>query len=407
MGRGLHENLDSHPELQDLGKLVSEMSNMKTMMREMARSARVKQQEDICARNRRARDQVKHEHVMRNVAKQMDDQRDYLEGAAKRRHEKQQQKWRKEQLAEARRRREVRMRASPRRRRRAAPYFEPTPDAPTSAFMTEPPVDEPARASTTPTSASARASTAPAASTRAKPAKATPPETFSGGFVVPPRTCANCGRNFPSVMHFLMHDAAGCKKRRQRPATPPTPPTPPSPPTSEPAPEPAPPPYNGRKPWGFAKPREKQVPSRSKSPPPPAEKKAASHSKHPWSQPPKRPNAPAWNRREPPKRAASPPPRRRPTGFTFEGPRRDPPRRPPPPRPETSPRPEPSPTLYDVLGAARYASAGELRKRYRALALVNHPDRNDDDTTAAMMKINSAWDVLGDAAARKRYDASL
>ena len=38
MGRGLHENLDSHPELQDLGKLVSEMSNMKTMMREMARS---------------------------------------------------------------------------------------------------------------------------------------------------------------------------------------------------------------------------------------------------------------------------------------------------------------------------------------------------------------------------------
>ena len=227
-------------------------------------------------------------------------------------------------------------------------------------------------------------------------------ETFSGGFVVPPRTCANCGRKFPSVMHLLMHDAAGCKKRRARPATPPTPPTPPAAPEPAPAPAPAPPPSNGRKPWGFAGPRKKKASSRS---PPPSEKKASSRTRHPWeaSPPPKR--VPDPGKRVPPKRA--PPPPRRPTGFTFEGPRRrDPPKRPPPPLPEPSPRPVSSPkTLYEVLGASQYASAGELRKRYRALSLAHHPDRGGD--TTAMMKINSAWDVLGDAATRRRYDASL
>ena len=114
-------------------------------------------------------------------------------------------------------------------------------------------------------------------------------------------------------------------------------------------------------------------------------------------------------RAAPPKRAEAPPPRR-PTGFTFEGPkRRDPPKRPPPPLPEPSPRAVPSSpkTLYEVLGASQYATEGELRKRYRALALAHHPDRNDTDTTGTMMKINSAWDVLGDAGARRRYDASL
>ena len=136
-----------------------------------------------------------------------------------------------------------------------------------------------------------------------------------------------------------------------------------------------------------------------------SEKKASSRSKHPWeaSPPPKR--VPDPGKRVPPKRA--PPPPRRPTGFTFEGPRRrDPPKRPPPPLPEPSPRPVSSPkTLYEVLGASQYASAGELRKRYRALSLAHHPDRGGD--TTAMMKINSAWDVLGDAATRRRYDASL
>ena len=46
MGRSLGSPLDGHAALKDLGRIVSEMSNMKPMMREMARSARLKQQED-------------------------------------------------------------------------------------------------------------------------------------------------------------------------------------------------------------------------------------------------------------------------------------------------------------------------------------------------------------------------
>ena len=38
------------------------------------------------------------------------------------------------------------------------------------------------------------------------------PETFSGGFVVPPRTCANCGRKFPSVMHLSCTTRPAAKK---------------------------------------------------------------------------------------------------------------------------------------------------------------------------------------------------
>ena len=96
MGRSLGSPLDVHAALKDLGRIVSEMSNMKAMMREMARSARLKQQEDIIARNQRAREQVKHEFVMRNVAKQIDDQRAYLASQASKRHEQRQATWRRQ-----------------------------------------------------------------------------------------------------------------------------------------------------------------------------------------------------------------------------------------------------------------------------------------------------------------------
>ena len=46
--------------------------------------------QDIIARNQRAREQVKHEFVMRNVAKQIDDQREYLASQASKRHEQRQ-----------------------------------------------------------------------------------------------------------------------------------------------------------------------------------------------------------------------------------------------------------------------------------------------------------------------------
>ena len=65
-------------------------------------------------------------------------------------------------------------------------------------------------------------------------------------------------------------------------------------------------------------------------------------------------------------------------------------------------------TWYDVLGAAPEMGADELRKHYHARALQLHPDKNPGDAAAAsaFQRVQSAWSVLGDAAARAAYDAA-
>lgn len=61
---------------------------------------------------------------------------------------------------------------------------------------------------------------------------------------------------------------------------------------------------------------------------------------------------------------------------------------------------------YDVLGVARNASADELKKAYRKIALKNHPDRNpgDEEAVERFKEASEAFDVLGDDAKRSRYD---
>jgi len=65
-------------------------------------------------------------------------------------------------------------------------------------------------------------------------------------------------------------------------------------------------------------------------------------------------------------------------------------------------------TWYDVLGAAPEMGTDELRKHYHARALQLHPDKNPGDAAAAaaFQRVQSAWSVLGDAAARAAYDAA-
>lgn len=61
---------------------------------------------------------------------------------------------------------------------------------------------------------------------------------------------------------------------------------------------------------------------------------------------------------------------------------------------------------YKILGVSRSASADDIKKAYRKLAMKYHPDRNPGDKEAEdkFKDINEANEVLSDAKKRARYD---
>lgn len=62
---------------------------------------------------------------------------------------------------------------------------------------------------------------------------------------------------------------------------------------------------------------------------------------------------------------------------------------------------------YEALGVAKDASADDIKKAFRKLAVKYHPDRNQGDTAAEekFKEINEAYAVLSDPEKRKKYDA--
>jgi molecular chaperone DnaJ len=58
---------------------------------------------------------------------------------------------------------------------------------------------------------------------------------------------------------------------------------------------------------------------------------------------------------------------------------------------------------YDVLGVGKGASADEIKKAFRRLAIQHHPDKEGGDETK-FKEVNEAYEVLKDPSKRQRYD---
>ena len=61
---------------------------------------------------------------------------------------------------------------------------------------------------------------------------------------------------------------------------------------------------------------------------------------------------------------------------------------------------------YKLLGVAENASQDEIKKAYRKMSLLHHPDKNqgNPDAEAKFKNINEAYQVIGDETERKKHD---
>ena len=66
--------------------------------------------------------------------------------------------------------------------------------------------------------------------------------------------------------------------------------------------------------------------------------------------------------------------------------------------------------FYDILGVDKDATAREIRKAYKKLALQLHPDKLGPNATAeqeeAFIKLSEAYEVLSDPDRRASYDSN-
>lgn len=63
---------------------------------------------------------------------------------------------------------------------------------------------------------------------------------------------------------------------------------------------------------------------------------------------------------------------------------------------------------YKILGIAKDSDQIQIRKAFRQLALLHHPDKNknSEESKVKFMELVQAYEVLSDEKARERYDSN-
>jgi DnaJ family protein B protein 4 len=64
------------------------------------------------------------------------------------------------------------------------------------------------------------------------------------------------------------------------------------------------------------------------------------------------------------------------------------------------------PDYYKILNVSENATPDEIKKEYRKLSMIHHPDKNQNnpESTKKFQAISAAYEVLGDAQKRSSYD---
>ena len=67
-----------------------------------------------------------------------------------------------------------------------------------------------------------------------------------------------------------------------------------------------------------------------------------------------------------------------------------------------------SETFYNILEVQENASIDEIKKSYRRLSMLFHPDKNinNPDATAKFQKLSEAYETIGDPEKKREYDAT-